>query len=321
MSDPAGGAAGVSTPASGMRVLHGYRETRALLDAHRVAGRTVGMVGTSGAIHEGHLSLVDRARRENDIVAVFYAGVMSLDWSPVSAQIYERDLDRDTELLAAAGVDLFLVMRREDLYARRPVTFLTQPQLVPELPGLLGPDHASLLVTMVVSMLNIAGPCTNYAGEKDWQQLVLFRRAAEDLLLASTVVGCPTVREPDGVARSSRNVRLTADHRAAAPVIHRALTEAVALVRAGERSAKAVTGWVADRVGAVAAVDYVHAVEADTLRPLDVLRGEVRLLVSATFGDTPLVDNVGVTVASQDSPDSPDVRTASAGNDTEAAAP
>jgi pantoate--beta-alanine ligase len=279
-----------------MRTLESYRETRAVLDAHRAAGRTVGMVGTSGAIHEGHLSLVHRARRENDVVALFYAGVMQLGWTPVSAQVYERDIDRDRELLAAAGVDLFLVMRRDDLYARRPVTFLTQPELVPALPGLLGRDHASILATMVFSMLNIAGPCTNYSGEKDWQQLVLFRRAAEDLLLPSTVVGCPTVREPDGVARSSRNVRLTASQRADAPVIYRALTEAAGRVRAGERDAKAVTRLVSGRIGDVAAVDYVHAVEADTLRPLDVLAGEVRLLVSATFGSTPLVDNIGFTV-------------------------
>ncbi|MBL7496303.1 pantoate--beta-alanine ligase [Frankia sp. CNm7] len=299
-----------------MRTLHGHREARALLDAHRAAGRTVGMVGTSGAIHEGHLSLVERARRENDVVALFYAGVVRLDWTPVSAQVYERDIERDKELLAAAGVDLFLVMRRDDLYARRPVTFLAQSELVPDVPGLLGHDHASILATMVISMLNIAGPCTNYSGEKDWQQLVLFRRAAQDLLLPSTVVGCPTVREPDGVARSSRNVRLTASQRAAAPVIYRALTEAARLVHAGERDARAVTSLVADRVGGVAAVDYVHAVEADTLRPLDHLAGDVRLLVSATFGDTPLVDNIGVTVPAQTGRVGAADGGASTGNDT-----
>ncbi|MDT3440662.1 pantoate--beta-alanine ligase [Pseudofrankia sp. BMG5.37] len=309
-------ASATGSAGSAMRTLHDYRETRALLDAHRAAGRTVGMVGTSGAIHEGHLSLVERARRENDVVALFYAGVVRLDWAPVSAQIYERDIERDKELLAAAGVDLFLVMRRDDLYPRRPVTFLAQSELVPDLPGLLGPDHASILATMVFTMLNVAGPCTNYSGEKDWQQLVLFRRAAEDLLLPSTVVGCPTVREPDGVARSSRNVRLTPSQRAAAPVIHRALTEAARLVRAGERNAKTVTSLVADRIGRVATVDYAHAVEADTLRPLDLLEGDVRLLVSATFGDTPLVDNIGVTVPGKAGPVAAGDGTAPAGNDT-----
>ncbi|MBL7491723.1 pantoate--beta-alanine ligase [Frankia sp. AgB1.9] len=305
-----------------MRTLESFRETRAVLDAHRAAGRTVGMVGTSGAIHEGHLSLVERARRENDVVALFYAGVMSVDAAPASVQIYERDVDRDTELLAAAGVDLFYVMRRDDLYARPPVTFLAQPELVPDLPGLLAPDHAGVLATMVFSMLNIAGPCTNYSGEKDWQQLVLFKRAAEDLLSPCTVVGCPTVREPDGVAKSSRNVRLTPSHRAAAPVIYRALTEAVELVNAGERAAKVVTSRIADQIAAVASVDYVHAVEADTLRPLDVLDGEVRLLVSATFGDTPLVDNIGITVPRQAAAvPAGEGGTVAAGNDTEETAP
>jgi pantoate--beta-alanine ligase len=155
---------------------------------------------------------------------------------------------------------------------------------------------------MVLTMLNIAGPCTNYSGEKDWQQLVLFRRAAEDLLLASTVVGCPTVREPDGVARSSRNVRLTPSERAAAPVLYRALTEAAGLVRAGERDAKKVTSMIADRIGQIAPVDYAHAVDADTLRPLDTLEGEIRQLVSATFGTTPLIDNIGVAVPATATP-------------------
>jgi pantoate--beta-alanine ligase len=292
-----------------------YREARERLDAHRAAGGTIGLVGTSGAIHDGHLSLVTRARREHDLVALFYAGALKLGWTPMSAQVYERDIERDKELLAAAGVDLFLVMRRDDLYARRPVTFLAQSELVPDLPGLLRPDHARILATMVFSLLNIAGPCTNYAGEKDWQQLVLFRRAAEDLLLPSTVVGCPTAREPDGVARSSRNVRLTPQQRAAAPILHRALTEAADLVRGGERDPKAVTGLVADRIGQVAAVDYVHAVEADTLRGLDVLEGEVRLLVSATFGDTPLIDNIGLTVPDGTLPVPNPDRVAAARND------
>jgi pantoate--beta-alanine ligase len=273
-----------------------HREVRELLDGHRAAGRSVGLVGTSGAVHEGHLSLVERARRETDVVAVFWTGGLNLDWAPASAQVYDRDVDRDAALLAAAGADVFLLMVRDDVYPVRPVTSVEMPALGPNLDGMPEGNHMSLLLTTVLTLLNIAGPCTNYYGEKDWQQLVLFQRMANDLLLPSRIVGCPTVREPDGVARSSRNVRLTPAERADAPAIHRALTEAVELVRAGERDAGAVTGLILDRLREVAVPDYAVAVEADSLRRLDVLEGEVRLLVSATFGATPLVDNIGVRV-------------------------
>ena len=271
-------------------------EVSELLDGHRSAGRRVAMVGTSGGTHEGHLSLVRRAKRDCDVVAVFWNGALRLEWAPGAVQSYTRDLERDSALLEAAGADLLYIPLRDDLYKRPSVTFVEMPAMTAHLAGMPEGATMNILVTMVLTLLNIAGPCTTYFGEKDWQQLVMFQRMTEDLRLPSRVLACPTVREPDGLALSGRNAKLTPAQRAAAPTLYSALTAAADAVRAGERDARVVTEIALERLREVSVPDYVVAVEAHTLRPLSDLRGEVRLLASSVFGTTPLVDNVGVTV-------------------------
>jgi len=273
-----------------------HAEVRELLDAHRAAGRRVAMVGTSGGTHDGHLSLVEQAKRECDVVAVFWNGALKLEWADGGLQSYDRDLAHDQALFEAAGVDLIYIPVRDDLYRRPFVTVVEMPAMQAHLGGMPEGNHMNILVTMVLTLLNIAGPCTTYFGEKDWQQLVMFQRMAEDLHLPSRVVGTPIQREADGVAISGRNSKLSPQQRADAPVLYRALTAAAAAVAAGERDAAVVTGIALDLLRTVSVPDYVVAVEADTLRPLDTLTGEVRLLASSTFGTTPLVDNIGISV-------------------------
>jgi pantoate--beta-alanine ligase len=275
-------------------------EVRQLLDAHRAAGRSVGVVGTSGGTHAGHLSLAHTARRECDVVAVFWNGAMNLSFAQGIVQHYVRDLDRDARLFEEAGVDLLYVPTADDLYRRPPVSRLEMPEMAAHLAGMPEGQHMTIVVTMVLTLLNIAGPCTMVFGEKDWQQLVMFQRMAEDLLLPSRILASPTVREPDGLAVSSRNTRLGPAEREAAPELYRALAQAAQAVRDGERDARTVTDAISERLRRVSVPNYVTAVEAGTLRPLRTLHGEVRLLASATFGDTPLVDNVGVTVPDAD---------------------
>jgi pantoate--beta-alanine ligase len=271
-------------------------EVRERLDEERRAGRRVAMVGTSGGTHEGHLSLVRRAKEDNDFVAVFWNGALKLEWASGGVQGYVRDIERDRSLAEAAGVDLFFVLVRDDLYQRPPVTFVTMPTMMAHLAGMPEAEHLELLVTMVLTLVNIMGPGTTYFGEKDWQQLVMFQRMALDLKLPASVVGCPTLREADGLAISSRNAKLRTSDRALAPTLHRALREGAEAVAAGERDATSVTGLILDRLRAVSAPDYVVAVEAPTLRPLERLTGDVRLMASSRFGGVPLVDNVGIGV-------------------------
>jgi pantoate--beta-alanine ligase len=277
-------------------VVESRAEVRRILDKHRADGASVGFVGTSGGTHDGHLSLVQAARRHHDVVAVFWNGALNVSWAGDTLQVYARDYAHDAEMFETAGVDLLFVTRQDDLYRRRPVTFVEMPEMAERLQHMPEGQHMGVVVTMVLTLLNIAGPCTAYFGEKDWPQLVMFARMTEDLLLPSTVVGVPTIREEDGVAVSGRNARLTPEDRARAPELYRALTAAVQAVHAGERDAEAVAELIRRRLQAVAEPDYVAVVEADTVRPLHTLRGEVRLFASATFGTTSLIDNVGVTV-------------------------
>lgn len=279
-----------------MIVVESRAEVRRLLDKQRADGASIGFVGTSGGTHDGHLSLVEAARRNHDVVVVFWNGAMNVDWAGDTLQVYPRDYEHDAEQFQSAGVDLLFVTRRDDLYRRPPVTFIEMPAMAEHLRGMPEGRHMNVVVTMVLTLLNIAGPCTAYFGEKDWPQLAIFQRMAEDLMLPSKVVPVPTIRESDGVAVSGRNARLSPTDRARAPELYKALTAAAQAVLTGERDAKTVAEIVLGRLRAVADPDYVHVVEADTLRPLDIVNGEVRLLASARFGTTSLIDNVGVSV-------------------------
>lgn len=279
-----------------MIVVETRAEVRRMLDKHRASGASVGFVGTSGGTHDGHLSLVQAARRHHDVVVVFWNGALNVDWAGDTLQAYSRDYEQDARLLEGAGVDLLFVTRQHDLYRRPPVTFIEMPAMAAHLCGMPEGRHMNVVVTMVLTLMNIAGPCTAYFGEKDWPQLAMFQQMTEDLMLPSRVVPVPTIREPDGLAVSGRNARLSPADRERAPELYKALTAAVEAVRAGERDAKVVAELILGPLRAVADPDYVAVVEADTLRRLETLTGDVRLLASARFGTTSLIDNVGVSV-------------------------
>jgi pantoate--beta-alanine ligase len=167
--------------------------------------------------------------------------------------------------------------------------------------GAARPTHFAGVATVVAKLFNIAGPCRAYFGEKDWQQLAVVRRMAADLSFPVDVVGCPTVREPDGLAMSSRNIYLTPDERAVAPVIRAALLAGVDAIEAGERDPEQVRALMRRTIEAepLAGLDYVEVVDAATLQPADPLEGELRLLVAVRFGRARLIDNCGVTAPVQ----------------------
>jgi pantoate--beta-alanine ligase len=164
--------------------------------------------------------------------------------------------------------------------------------------GASRPTHFAGVATVVAKLFNIAGTCRAYFGEKDWQQLAVIRRMAADLSFPVEVAGCPTVREPDGLAMSSRNAYLTPEERAAAPVLHWALVAGAAAIGAGERDPARVRELVSDLIRAEprAQLDYAEVVEAATLRRIDPLEGELRLLAATRFGRARLIDNEGATI-------------------------
>jgi pantoate--beta-alanine ligase len=272
-------------------------ELRAALDETRAAGRTVGFVPTMGYLHEGHASLMRAARAETDVV------VASLFVNPLQfgagedLDAYPRDLDRDTALAAEAGVDLLFVPPVGEMYPEPVLTTVTVAQVSAPLEGASRPTHFAGVATVVAKLFSIAGPCRAYFGAKDWQQVAVVRRMARDLSMPVEVVACPTLREPDGLAMSSRNVYLTPEQRAAAPVVHTALRAGAAAIGAGERDPAAVRDLMAGIIEAepLAELDYAEVVDADSFAVPDPLAGNLRLLAAVRFGRARLIDNVGVT--------------------------
>ena len=270
-----------------------------LLTASREAGHTVGLVPTMGALHEGHLSLMRAARAENDFVAATIF-VNPLQFGPSEDySSYPRDPEGDRTAAAAAGVDCLFVPSTEDLFpSGPPVTVVDVTSLSGVLEGASRPGHFSGVATIVTKLLSLAGPCSAYFGEKDYQQLAVLRQLVGDLSLPARVVGCPIVREADGLALSSRNRRLTSAARAAAPILYAALAAGRSAVEAGERGPTAVEAVMAELLAGepLAEVDYAVVRDATTLAAVQELDGDVRLLVAARFGGVRLIDNLGAAV-------------------------
>jgi pantoate--beta-alanine ligase len=273
-------------------------ELRVLLDAERAAGHIVGFVPTMGYLHDGHASLMRAARTETDVVlaSVFVNPLQFGAGEDLDA--YPRDLDRDTAVAHDAGVDLLFVPSVDEMYPRPVLTTVSVAEVSAPLEGAARPTHFAGVATVVAKLFSIVGPCRAYFGAKDFQQVAVVRRMAADLSLPVEVVACPTLREPDGLAMSSRNVYLTPAERAAAPVIYTALRSGAAAIGAGERDPAAVRDLMAQIITAepLAELDYAEVVEADSFTVPDPLAGNLRLLAAVRFGRARLIDNVGVTV-------------------------
>jgi pantoate--beta-alanine ligase len=284
-----------------VRVITSARGFSDALEAERAVGRRVGLVPTMGALHAGHRSLVARAAAECDVVAVtVFVNPLQFDKADDLAR-YPRDLDGDVAQAAAAGATIVFAPPVEEMYPGFPVPVATSVHVDAVgdvLEGASRPGHFDGVATVVAKLCSLAGRSRVYFGEKDFQQLAVVRRMATDLSLPVDIVACPTVREDDGLALSSRNVRLSETDRTAALALHRALTAGADLMGAGERDPARVGAAMAavlrDAEGVVP--DYAVAVEAATFRAPAVLSGEVRLLVAAAVGPVRLIDNIGVVV-------------------------
>jgi pantoate--beta-alanine ligase len=276
-----------------MRCVRTVAELRAALAPARRDGRTIGLVPTMGALHDGHLSLMRRAREQCDLV------VVSLFVNPAQfneradLERYPRDERRDAAFAAAAGADVLFAPSVEEVYPSGFATTVEVLGVTERLEGAArGAAHFRGVSTVVTKLLCMALPDVAYFGQKDAQQVVVIRRLARDLNLPVRIEALPTVREPDGLAMSSRNALLSSDERARALALPAALDEACALAASGERSARALLD------AARAALrpfdvepDYLALVEPDTLEPVDTLTGEALLAIAARIGEVRLIDN------------------------------
>jgi pantoate--beta-alanine ligase len=277
---------------------------RSTLDAARATGRTVGLVPTMGALHAGHVSLLARARAECEVVAVsIFVNPLQFG-DPDDIANYPRTLERDLSACAGAGADLVFVPTVAEMYPTWPEAPATTVSLVgvsDAWEGAARPGHFDGVATVVAKLFAIAGPCRAYFGLKDFQQLAVVRRMALDLSLPVEVVGCPIVREADGLALSSRNVRLAPAERAAATVLSRALAAGRAAAEAGERSTAALHSVMAGLIATepLVELDYAAAVDATSLVEPETLADphRARLLVAARVGPVRLIDNCAALAA------------------------
>lgn len=263
----------------------------------RAAGASIGLVPTMGALHEGHLSLIRRARTENDrvVVSVF---VNPTQFGPQEdLALYPRDLQTDVALAAEAGADLVFAPPVEQMYRPGHATWVEVERLGEGLCGASRPGHFRGVCTVVTKLFNIVGPDRAYFGEKDAQQLAVIRRMVRDLDMRLEVVACPTVREPDGLAMSSRNVRLSPEARAQAPVLYQALAAARMAAEAGERDTEHLKTDIYEALAEadLVATDYVEIVDAKTLEPLREIDRPALIALAVVMGDVRLIDSVTVT--------------------------
>ncbi|MFB3819238.1 MAG: pantoate--beta-alanine ligase [Candidatus Methylomirabilales bacterium] len=277
-----------------MDVLESPSKMQRAVEEARRQGRTVGLVPTMGALHEGHLSLIRRCRAESDLA------VMSLFVNPTQFDRkddlarYPRDFNADARLARDAGVDIIFAPGAEAMYPAGFATFVVPGALASRWEGAARPGHFRGVATVCTKLFAICRPHRAYFGQKDYQQAQIIRRLVADLNLGFEIVVLPTVREADGLALSSRNRLLEPEERRQATVLSRALFGAQAAVRAGERDGERLRAAVEAeiRTAPLAVVDYVAVADPETLEPLPQLTGPAVALVAARFGTTRLIDNV-----------------------------
>jgi len=274
-----------------MKILTAVSDVRAFRASRE---GSLGLVPTMGALHAGHLSLVARARSENVNVAASIF-VNPAQFGPAEDfAAYPRALDADLGLLASLGVDAVWAPSPGDVYPPGFQTWITVEDASAPLEGARRPGHFRGVATVVAKLLNVFQPARAYFGQKDAQQVAVIRRMVQDLSIPVDLVVCPTVREKDGLALSSRNVHLGPDERRAAPVLHRALEAARAAFDSGERDAGRLRAVLTKTLALepLVRVDYVSVADASTLAELERVKGVALVSLAAHIGKTRLIDNV-----------------------------
>ena len=267
-------------------------ETRKLVKNWKKEGKTIGLVPTMGFLHEGHASLIRRCREENDIVVVSDF-VNPTQFGPTEdLEAYPRDFERDSELCESLGADLIFHPEPKDMY-HDPHAYVSIDTLSDTLCGKTRPTHFRGVCTVVSKLFHSVAPDRAYFGQKDAQQLAVIRRMVRDLNFDIEIVGCPIVREADGLAKSSRNTYLSAEERTAATVLHKGLTAGEELLRSGEKNAAKVVAEIRKVIEnePLAKIDYVELVDWNTLKPVETVSGEVLCAVAVYIGKTRLIDN------------------------------
>ena len=269
------------------------QEVRELIGNWKKRGFSVGLVPTMGYLHPGHMSLIERARKENDMVVVSIF-VNPIQFGPnEDLDKYPRDMAHDREVCEKAGAELIFAPQPSEMYPSDNFAFVDIKELGDGLCGAKRPGHFRGVCTVVSKLFNIVLPNRAYFGEKDAQQLARIRRMVRDLNFGTEIVSCPIVREPDGLAMSSRNLYLSPEERKAALSISRSLGEAKELMRKGEKDAVKIRDIITAGISAepLAKIDYAEIVDSSDLRPVQRIEKPVLAAVAVYIGKTRLIDN------------------------------
>lgn len=276
-----------------MKIIKTIEELRPIIKGWKREGLTVGLVPTMGYLHDGHKSLIVKAVSENDKVVVSDFVNPTQFGANEDLSSYPRDIERDAALCEAAGADIIFHPEPEEMYFSDKCTFVDMDKLTKGLCGKTRPVHFSGVCTVVSKLFNIVTPDRAYFGQKDAQQLAVIKRMVRDLNFDITIVGCPIVREADGLALSSRNTYLNEAERKAALILNKSLTLGKEMIEAGEMDAAKVRQKIIKNMETepLAKVDYVEIVDAENLEPVQTIDAPVLVATAVYIGKTRLIDN------------------------------
>ncbi|MCY6354290.1 pantoate--beta-alanine ligase [Clostridium sp. ZS2-4] len=275
------------------KIAHTINEVRQCIKEWRKEGLSVGLVPTMGYLHEGHKSLIDRAVAENDkvVVSVF---VNPIQFGPnEDLATYPRDMDRDAKLCEGAGANLVFNPEPKEMYFEDAATYVNVEGLTDELCGAKRPGHFTGVCTVVSKLFNIITPDRAYFGEKDAQQLAVIKRMVRDLNFDIEIVGCPIVREEDGLAKSSRNTYLSPEEREEALCLTKSLKKAKELLEKGETVSSKIREAIKEKITKVPSskIDYIEIVDSSSLKPVEKIEKSILIALAVYIGKTRLIDN------------------------------
>lgn len=275
-----------------MKIVSTIKEVRKYVNTWKKEGNTVGFVPTMGYLHEGHMSLVDAAGENDKVVVSIFVNPMQFGPNEDLAS-YPRDLERDAKMCEEHGVDLIFHPTPEEMYGDNFYSYVDMNTLTEELCGLTRPVHFRGVCTVVTKLFNIVSPDKAYFGQKDAQQLAIIKRMVKDLNMPLEIIGCPIVREADGLAKSSRNTYLSEKERKAALVLSRSIFLGKEMAEQGEADAAKIVAAMTEEISKepLAKIDYVKAVSMDNMQQTTTMEGSVLIAIAVYIGKTRLIDN------------------------------
>lgn len=276
-----------------LKIVHTIAEARAIIKEWKKDGFSIGLVPTMGYLHEGHKSLIDKSAKDNDktVVSIFVNPIQFGANEDLAS--YPRDLERDARVCESAGADLIFNPTPEEMYFPDFSTYIDAGDIQKELCGKSRPTHFRGVCTVVAKLLNIITPDRAYFGQKDAQQLAVVKRMVRDLSIDVEIVGCPIVRENDGLAKSSRNVYMNTEERQAAAVINRALKIGREMIEEGEYSSQKITEAIKEEImkEQCTKIDYIQVVSYPSIKPIEKIEKPALVAAAVYVGKTRLIDN------------------------------